>query len=289
MKYFGSWHTSIVVISIAFLAAYLLPTFGSSEEVSLILTVTGFLFGVFAAFTLADRHGRYTDLKRAFATESGTLTYIHQLAGLVSRPLQKVYEEAIDNYLMSIFDHKFYDYPLTSDEFYRLFEPLKKKLKANSKTAEEGIDGIVDSLGKLEDLRKEIMIYLGDKMARMEWLTLAILDAIVVFSLFYSKTPTIASMFSVAMLSAASVIILIFMKVMDSLVWKFEIWSVEPYQRVFERIGKLRYYPDVSLMSGGLWKLPKDKDYRLASYEMKYYPKIMKKVRVVRAKKKSKA
>lgn len=281
------WQLSLLAFLIAILAAYYLPTFGPESDVSMIFSVTTFLFGLIAAFNLAGRHSRYTDLKKVFAVESGTLAYIYQLAGLVGKKLQDSYRECLDDYLTTLFDYKFYDYHMTSSAFYRLFEPLKGKITTKTKAQEEGIDGIVDSLGRLSELRKEIMIHLDDRMVRMEWLTLAVLDIIIIFSLYYSKTAAFASTISVSMLATASIIILIFLWILDSLSWKFESWSVEPYQRVFDMMGKPRYYPASQLRSGGKWKLPEDKDYRLADYPRpELYPKIVKKVKLVRAKRK---
>jgi hypothetical protein len=280
------WQLSLLAFLIAILAAYYLPTFGPESDVSMIFSVTTFLFGLIAAFNLAGRHNRYTDLRKVFAVESGTIAYMYQLAGIVGKKFQGIYREYLDDYLTTIFDYKFYDYSLTSTAFYSLFKPLKGKVETSTKVQEEAVDGIVDSLGKLSELRKEIMIHLDDRMVRMEWLTLIVLDIIIIFSLYYSKTAAFASVISVAMLATASVIILIFLWILDSLSWKFESWSVEPYQRVFEMMGKPRYYPAPQLRSGGKWKLPDNKDYRLAEYKIEAYPKIIKKVKTIKAKRK---
>lgn len=279
-KYFGTSEGIIFSLVIFLISSWTLPVIGKSENIKLILTVCSFLFGVIAGFYIAhllSRFQRYTTLA---SEEAGSLENIYKFSEILGKKYAEKMSNLIDNYVAGAFDYEFYEYPeRLSKQYFAFFEPLKKT-KARTPEKKEAVEQMYDTLEILTKTRKE-MIALGggNRLKISQWFILIILASVLIFCLFYIRTDEWASLLSTALLSSAIVSIFLFIRDLNNFEFADHTILFDVHQRVFDLIGKPRYYPIDSLEKRML-KIPKNKDYRVAYFNKKGKKIKMKLVKV---------
>jgi hypothetical protein len=92
--------------------------------------------------------------------------------------------------------------------------------------------------------RENTINLIDDELSNLEWTVLAIMSATMLFALLMINTGSITSILLISAAAISTVILLILLHALDTLQWKEATHIFEPYQRTFERMGLLRYYPD---------------------------------------------
>ena len=72
MKYMDATRGTVVALVIFTLAAYFIPSGGSSNEVELILTISTFLFAILVGFYLSRLNNRYDKMRELIAAEDAS-------------------------------------------------------------------------------------------------------------------------------------------------------------------------------------------------------------------------
>jgi membrane protein YdbS with pleckstrin-like domain len=263
--------------------SFILPFYGPTEEINMIFTVTSFLFGIIAAFFIADRHSRFERMRELIAEENGGLTGVYEIAKLLDRKFAAKVADLIDRYIIEGFDYELWKYQeKISRQFFKLFDSLKKA-KVDTKKEIEEFNVMLTKLEEVTTARKEIFMVGKDRMMNFQWFVLLILSFIAVFCLFYSRTmASVSSMIFAVLLSTVVVMVMLILRDMDSLRWREEAVGFEAFARVFDAIGRPRYYPEWAL---NRIRIPEDKDHRVGIY--KDYPASNEKtIKLVKAKRK---
>jgi len=255
------------VLLASFTAAYIIPGAGKSDVVTTVLTVAGILFAICIGFFITDLWSRFENIRGSVAIEvSGLITYLHFVKILgefkAHRAFLKKQTELIDKYVKKFISVEWHDYQYTDPEFNAILDSLKeiKELKTNKES--ETYSAILSVLGFVSDARKKMTILGQDRLSKAEWTVVLSLSITLIFCLFYLKEPTTTSIVFTGLLTSVTLLLLLILQDLDNLSYGEETISFEPYERIFDVIGKPRFYLKKDVESKRI-TLPRDKEYRL--------------------------
>ena len=244
------------------------------------LGVSTFLFGVFIAFSISDRHDRINSIRENDSIERGSLESLYNLLIVFGKNVPKKLTKKIDEYLMATLDYTIWDYNKTDKQFKNLVKvvtSLKVKNEGQAATY-NSVGGIISGL---TNARKKTISLIDERLSKLEWIVLFILGGVIVFSLLLIGTTTLQTVLVVLLITFTIMLLLVVLYRLDNLSWKEEVRIFEPYQQTFESIGLLRYYPEDVIKEGRV-KKHKGKTYRSATYTNPYPDMKGKKVKIVK-------
>jgi hypothetical protein len=131
----------------------------------------------------------------------------------------------------------------------------------------------MEKLRDLEILEHETGEIAKERLMPGEWIILYILSGIIVFCVFYIKTFTSFSILFTILLTAAIFIVLFIIRDLNNLRLKGELLAYESGQKVFDAIGKPRYYHADSIASGLV--RPKGKIFRVGFHKPGEKPNML--------------
>lgn len=85
-------------------------------------------------------------------------------------------------------------------------------------------------------------MYGKDKLNKMEWIVVLFLSVILVFSIFAVRTSDLSSLFLSGTLISTVIILLLILRDLNDLSFGEEMVSFEPYETIFDVVGKPRFY-----------------------------------------------
>lgn len=257
-----------VVIAGSFLLVFLLPT---KEDVgggiNTILGVVGLLFAILVGFFITDLWSRFQKIRDSVATEvSGLQTYYLFTQILGDFPQHKEWakkqQELIDRYVREFFAVEWQDYGKIDPHFNAIIQSLGdvKELKTNKEV--ETYTNFLPLLNEITTARERLFMYGKDRLSKLEWMVVLFLSAILVFSIFFVRTPDLPSLFLTGTLISTVAILLLILRDLDDLSFGEDMVSFEPYETIFDVIGKPRFYLKRDIKSGRV-KPPKSEEYRV--------------------------
>ena len=242
------------------------------------LSVATFLFGVFLAFTISDRHARINKIRESDSVERSAITEIVYLSGIISKGLQKRISDLFDKYLQATLDYMINDYEKTEKELNDVAKQIAA-IEAEGVKKDGAFKQILRELSALTTARESTITIIDDKLEFSEWLNFIILSTIVMVSTRFIYTGTLVSAVLLIALNLLVLLFLVFLYDLDKLTYKEEIRIFEPYERTFELIGKLRYYPKDLIKSKRV--VPPKEAYRIGM-PVKLYPDMRgKKIKII--------
>ena len=238
----------IKVVIISFFLVFIIPT---REEipagVNSILSIVGLLFAILIGFYITDLWSRFQKIRESVAVEvSGLQTYYLFVQILGTYPRHKKWvkkqQELIDRYVREFFYVEWTDYEKVDPYFNAIIESLGelKELKTNKET--ETYSNFLPLLNEITTAREKLFMYGEDRLKKMEWVVILFLSVIIVFSIFVIRTPNFSSLFLSGTLISTVVILLLLLKDLNDLSFGEEMVSFEPYETIFDVIGKPRFY-----------------------------------------------
>jgi hypothetical protein len=246
---------SIIFVIISFVAAYFLPGAGESETVRTILTFLGFLFGLIIGFFVSGLWGRLMSVRRNVASEvSGLISYYQygELLGMTKRHKKWFGKQArlIEKYLKKWISLEWEKYEKADPEFDKIEESIKeiKDLKTNKEVRLYAL--LLNSLDDISDARMKLTVQGKFKLTNLQWTLIILMASTLLFSLFYLKTAELTSILFTGLISSTILILLIVVKNLSDLTYGEDVISFEPYEKVFDAIGKPRYYPRKQVKAG---------------------------------------
>lgn len=264
----NSWKLVILFLILAGALAFLLPIFNTSEEVKLILTISTFLFGIFAGFVIASRMSRFTRFRDLLTNETGYLISLYEYSKLVDEKFSKKIANIIDDYIVEGFLYEVYEYHRkTEASFYAIFDELRnfKPLNDNQR---EGLNQMKWIIRDMPKDREEMYLLEEDKISVLLKATLILLTSSILFCLFYLRTDALYSTLITIVLSTSVVLILFLIRDLDQL--KISNYAIDYgiYFRLFDIIGKPRLYTSDSIENRRL-KFPLNGTYRYGIIQRK--------------------
>lgn len=256
-----SWEAVVVFIIIASILAFILPISKGSDNVKLILTVSTFLFGIFAGFVITSRMNRFTRFRDLLTNETGYLISLFQYSKITDEKFSQKIAKLIDDYIVEGFLYEVYEYHRkTEASFYALFDELRK-FKPENEAQKEGITQMKWIIRDMPKDREEMYLLEEDKISNLLKVTLFLLASILLFCLFYLRIDTIYSSLITIILSTSIVLVLFLIRDLDEL--KISNYAVDYglYFRLFDIINKPRLYTSDAIQNRRL-KFPLHGTYR---------------------------
>lgn len=256
---------SVIVFTIL---AIFIPGKGTNEFVISLLSVSSFLFGIFAAFSISNRHSRFDELKKAFKVGDASMLSVYRLSRVFGKNIQIKVQKLIDKWYSSTFDYLLKDYHMSWRESEELIDYV---LNLHPKDDRQKVvyQELISSLEESVKNNKEIDYLIKDRIAKFEWGVLSTLGVIILFCLFYINTNNYFSISVIVLLSTSLVTILLLLKDLNDLYWKEELWVWIPEIEFYEELGLPPYFPSPAIENKRIkTKLIK----RLKEYRVAYYP-----------------
>lgn len=274
----------ILIAVIAIIIAKVFNPFHVDQGViDAILIVATFFFGIFISFAISDREKRLDSIRENDSEERTSLTSLFHFSRNFGRETESRIKNGIDKYLMATLDYEIWDYDKTEKEFHELFADVTS-IKPGDEREKLMCDKMYDLLIKIDSSRKQTISLIGERLSKTEWFTFALLSLVIIIPILLISTETVLSTIICIVLSFSVVLILALLRKLDSLEWKEEERIFEPYEKTFESIGLMRYYPNDIIRSGKV-RMHKNHDFRLASYPNAYPDMSGKLIRIVKKQK----
>jgi len=250
-------HVGIYVGIIMFLLAFVLPGLGDSQTVQTILTVLGILFGIIVGFYITALYSRFERIRENVAIEVSSWARIYSFSKILGNyPRNKKWfnelVELIDAYLIKWIDQEWETYQETDPEFLKVNDHFLKLKEIKTIKESEAYANVLATLNGLSEAREKLIMLGKSKLKALEWSTVIILAFTLIFSLFFLKTPEVTSIVFTGLLSSVVVILLFVLRDLNDITSGEDMISFEPYEEVFDTIGKSRYYTKAAIKRGAV-------------------------------------
>ena len=256
-----------IVIAVSFAFVFIIPIQEKAAEgINAVLGMVGLLFAILVGFFITDLWSRFQRIRESVGVEvSGLQTYYLFVQVLGNFPRHKEWAEKqqglIDRYVREFFYVEWNDYGKIDPHFNEIIKSLGdvKELETNKET--ETYTNFLPLLNEVTTAREKLFMYGKDRLNKMEWAVVLFLAIILVFSLFSIRTPDLSSLFLSGTLISTVIILLLILRDLDDLSFGEEMVSFEPYETIFDVIGKPRFYLKRDIKNGRVTP-PKDIEYR---------------------------
>ena len=239
-------HGILFSVIICFILSFIFPGVGTNPVIETLLVFIGILFGIIVGFFISDLYSRFQVIKENAATDSSGLATYYSFAKIFAAKRNKKWlakqRELINNYIRKFMPLTWGRYDETEPEFTAIVDSLKE-VEYKTDKENETYSNILATVSGISDAREKLVINGKDHLTSGEWGIILSLAALLLFSLFYTKTMDIVSIVFTGFLSASIIMLLFVIRDLDNLRFGESSVSVEPYERVLDAIGKPRYYP----------------------------------------------
>src|SRR3989344_13973 len=261
MNYFKINAVLICILIIG--VAILFPIHEEGGIFELSLTVTPVLFAIFTGFSISERLSRVDKIRENDSIERSSLETLNNFIKFVNSEHYKAINKLIDEYLMATLDYSIWDYHKTKPHYERIL--AKVYSTTNNKVSDFG----TDILQKMLEAREQTVTLINDRLSKLEWLVYSGLGGCVLAPFLLINNGSISNILLIFCVTLSITLLLYFLQKLDSLEWKKEVRIFEPYQRAFEAIGSMRYFPE-DLMSGDRIKKMVGNTYRVGHFSQPY-------------------
>ena len=240
---------------LAFVCAFAYP--GAQhvgEDIVTIRNVSSLLFGILSGFFVAFLLNRFATIRSLLTRESTMLMELHRIALCFGPAFGALVADRIDAYLVIRFDQDNY-FRFTSrgrDALLCLFDDMASLPKLSDQSLVTMHRHFVGTLRETIPLRRETIVTGNITVSAVQWSSLLLLAFILVVALYATKSATLLSSLLTGLLCYAIFLILYVVKDLSELNLGGDYLKYETVERVFETIGKLRYYPISHLREDGI-------------------------------------
>lgn len=235
-------------LALCLAAAILYPGGGPDalgEDIVTLRSASTLLFGILAGFFVAFLLNRFAAIRSLLTRESTMLMEIYTLAQAFGPDFARRTAEKIDAYLIVRFDGENY-FSFTArgrDALFSIFEDLGQVDLGSTQNLVTMHRQFVATLREAISLRRETIVTGTITVSRLQWLPLLLLATILIVTLFYTKSDSLLSTLLTALLAYSIFLVLYVIKDLSDLKLGGNFLKFETIERVFEYIGKPRYYP----------------------------------------------
>lgn len=234
-----------------------------------LISVCTFLFSAVTISAINDRQKRMASIRDQNSIVRSMLIQLYFISSVWGEKKQKEVKELIDAYLISIFMFRVEDQQLTDPYFAKLYETaLKLDIKEPRYASAYGSLNIV--FNQLIKARQDLVALIQDSLSHIELLISAFLGGIIITSLLVLNTGSLVSILIVSSLACAVIFLLNLAFSLDKLDYRYEQRIVEPYQKTFEELGLMRYYPREFIDDKRVTLVPDDAPYRIGTFSSPY-------------------
>ncbi len=267
MRYVSAIPGTFLALIIFIIAAVLFKGTGNLKDVELFLTVSTFLFAILSGFFISRLNSRYDRMREYIGSEDALWLSLYKTSQLYGKEFSEKIRELIDRYCIVSFD--FYgikedSYRHSMKYFLGISDELIKMKKYRS---EEAFGKMLDHISSIEEKRNNYSVLSLERMTKGQWYVLISLAAIIILNMFYIEPIGIYSQITVVLLSTTIILVLLIIRDLQNERMGGELLLSESGQKLFDVIGRPRYYNMHHIKNGSL-KIPKDiKTYRLGLHK----------------------
>jgi hypothetical protein len=263
IQFMKSWKLFTLAFVLLLIVSFYVNGVGTFNDISTIFTITSFLYGVLAAWVIGNLWSRLSSIKDMIAVETGDLESIYKFSSVFGKKYVDRIRNAIDDYLLEAFEYELNDYHLkTEKHFLKIFDVVKTA-KAKNPTEEQALYQIFECTKDMTKNRNEIIPIATSRLEPYLWMVMIFLSSTIIYSLFYIKTMDMFSIFFTTLVSSTIVLILLVVRDLNQLTAGEEMMGFEIFERIFDIMGKPRYYPEISFLAERVKPPPKGTPYRL--------------------------
>lgn len=242
-------HITIISTIIFILATYFLPPIGKLSEISLLLSAISIIFGILVGFTLNNLWARLNRMRELIASECSQLENLYQLSKYFGEEYTKKLSDIMDYYLIKAFNYELWEYEEhINEDFFKIFDSIKDDLKPTTDRTKQAFGQILNIFEDLSTTRKEITALGNSRLKPYEWVVIMLLGSLLIINIFYIKETTAISYLFTTLLSIMVIMVLAVIRDLNDLEWNIEVIGYQPYEEIFDLIGKPRYFPSESLI-----------------------------------------
>lgn len=230
----------ILAVIIAFLLSLNTIKVFSLEELSLFLTVIGLIYGLIAAFTIDNAWERFSKIRDAIAEETYALTSVYIYAKQLSdRQAFRWLRNKILSYCKDVPEIEWHEY-WKSDKTHKKFRDIisiASRAKFKVEKDSNLFDEITTDLEDASRARASQLVLAQTRISKVQWTLNIFLSGILVTGLVLLNMPSrLLSIFVIATMVAAIIMILLVIYELDSMKYAEEEVSNEPYREVVKYI-----------------------------------------------------
>jgi hypothetical protein len=205
----------------------------------------------------------YNNMKNVLAAETSNLIYLYNLIRSYDQTLTAKFSELIDDYLIHAFDFEIIDYTEgTENEFNNIIDAVNDlSYNENKSSIHQNIEQAFENL---IGARQQLIILGTKSLSLFQWVVLAVLGMLVVFSLYGLRDGSLFFDLITVLISSSIVLIFFLIRDIDLYIWNEQTFGFDIFENVFKAIGKKPYYPKESVTSGRI--KPVDAEYRTGEY-----------------------
>ncbi len=254
------------------ITTFMLPQLEPPEKVELILTVSSFLFAIFTGFFISRASSRYDKILEILSDEDAEWVTVYRNSKNIEESFLEQVREIMDKYYTTAedyFEESYYKPTIKYlDQIYNLTKKQYEKFLGKSKTGNPiMLSQIMNSLSRIEKLRNRNSVMKQERITKGQWTILLFLGTIIIFSLFFMRTPEIFSQITTIILSTTVVLVIFLLRDLENMKLIGKYVTVESSQEILDMLGKLRYYNQKFVKEGSI-KIPKNlKKYRLGLHK----------------------
>lgn len=266
-KYFHAIKGGFVAFIVFVIAAFFISSNGPSREVEIILTISTFLFAIFASFFISRSNSRYDQIVELVAEEDAHWLSFYKTAVFFGKDFVDKIRELINNYYVVAYDFDAGDYYKYNAKYlHAIYDELDEVEISNNTKAQNTLSFMAELLAGIERNRNRSAVLTIERITKGQWAVMCLLAAIILFSVFYLKTPELYSQIIAVILSTTIVLILLIIRDLQNLRLSGSSVLEESGQEIFDYIGKMRYYHKKFIDNGSM-KIPKYvKEYRMGTH-----------------------
>lgn len=240
-------------LALCLVAAFAYPGMEAhGEDLVTIRNVSSLLFSILAGFFVAFQLNRFAAIRSLVTRESTMLMELYKMSESFGPEFARHTADRIDAYLVVRFDQdNYFRFTIRGrDALFNIFEDLKHLDLGTTQNLTTMHRHFVTTLREAISLRRETIVTGTITVSRLQWGPLLMLAFILVTTLYLMKSDTLTSSLLTGALSFAIFLILFMIKDMSDLKLGGEFLKFETIERVFEFIGKERYYPASHVLAG---------------------------------------
>lgn len=256
-----------ILPALIFLALFIFPAYTLPFDVSLLLTVTSLIFGVFMAFFIGTATTNYIYLNLQLAEANSLLTVVYNLVKLLDVKTSEKVADIIDKYLIATLEYSLMNHAKnTEKEFNQIIDSIDSvDIKNGDSKASVLFQNLHTAKSDLFKKRQTIVQLAPRVITSIHWAVILLLTGIIVSLLFSLRTGDYLSNAFFGMVITSFYLLLVVLYQIDSDEFLEKQLAYEDIQLVFKSIGKLRYYP-ATVLENNLAHKPKEA-YRVGSWE----------------------
>ncbi|MBI5880599.1 hypothetical protein HZB90_00540 [archaeon] len=233
----------VLSIIISTILAIFFPGRSLSDSVRTLLSVSSFLFGIFVAFSISDRHSRLKEIRTQLREGDALIFDIYKHSAVFGKKTQDMCRFLLDDWVIATIDYKLEDFHKARGKFIAVYD-FVLSLKPSNNKQNIAYGKMLDIIKDMNKENKRMRYLVTDRISLSEWGSILALSGIILFCLFYINSGSLSSMVLTVLLSVTLTLLVLVLRDLDDLYWKEQKWIWDPLTDLFHELDLLPYFPD---------------------------------------------